>query len=507
MSPSFKILKRSGHREEFSIQKLIRGLVRSGADESLANRIAHKVGQNIKGEYSSQNIYELAKRYLKNSHPVVGARYSLREAIMRLGPAGYDFEKYVMLILREYGYETYLPEILHGECVTHEVDVVAEKDGKRIIIECKLRNEYSIYINIRDTMAAWARYMDLKEGAKIGKCIKIDELWIMTNTRFSEDALHYGGCKNMKLISWNTPTEMPLPVYIDEKKLYPVTILASIKRYHLIALSKCDILLIKQLVEYRFSELIKLTKLNRVQLEPLVIEAKKILSFKNIFELENLKDLKKAEVLKRFFKTGVGEYGEGDLFLGVIVPKQRIISKKYINLELKEIESLLRTNIHECRLTALFILIEKYNKAKNIDKKNIFKLYLKNTQCINNWDLIDSSAPKIIGDYLLDKPRDILYALANSQDLWEKRISIISTYAFIKKNEFNDTFKIAKLLLKDKHDLIHKAVRWMLREDDKNNLDVERLFLDQYCKDMPRVTLRYAIEKMDSKEKEKYLKK
>ncbi len=222
-------------------------------------------------------------------------------------------------------------------------------------------------------------------------------------------------------------------------------------------------------------------------------------------ELQKLKNPEKAKVYLRFFKTGKGEYGEGDTFLGVTVPEQRKIAKKYINLSFEELQELLSSNIHEYRSGSLFILIDKYRKSDETRKKEIFDFYLKNTTNINNWDLVDISAPHIIGDYLLNKNRKILYKLANSKNLWEKRISIISTFAFIRNNEFEDTLNISKILLNDNHDLIHKAVGWMLREVGKKDQKIEENFLEKYHKTMPRTMLRYSIEKFDENKRKYYL--
>jgi len=224
-------------------------------------------------------------------------------------------------------------------------------------------------------------------------------------------------------------------------------------------------------------------------------------------ELKKLANPKQAKIHAWFFKTGKGQYGEGDIFLGTKVPVQRKIAKKYPNLTLKDIEQLLQSKIHEHRLCALFILIAKYKKANDNLKKQIFKLYLKNAKQINNWDLVDLSAPNIVGDYLLDKPREVLYKLASSKNLWERRISILATYTFIKNNDFIDTLKISKLLLGDDHDFIHKAVGWMLREVGKRNQPTEEKFLKKYYKQMPRTMLRYAIEKFDEKKRKSYLAK
>ena len=224
-----------------------------------------------------------------------------------------------------------------------------------------------------------------------------------------------------------------------------------------------------------------------------------------IKDLQKVSDLEQAKILQRFFKTGKGEYGEGDIFLGIKVPIQRQVAKNYSGLSLSKIQKLLESKIHEYRLTGLIILEDKYKKAKPEEKENIFDFYLKNTKNINNWDLVDLSAPKIVGNFLLDKDRKILYKLVQSKNLWEKRIAILSTYAFIKNQEFEDTLAISELLLKDSHDLIHKAVGWMLREVGKRNLEAEENFLKYHYKNMPRTMLRYAIEKFEESKRKKYL--
>ncbi|MBU0615799.1 MAG: DNA alkylation repair protein [Nanoarchaeota archaeon] len=220
--------------------------------------------------------------------------------------------------------------------------------------------------------------------------------------------------------------------------------------------------------------------------------------------LQSESDKKQARLLQRFFKTGKGEYGEGDIFLGIKVPVQRKISKQFNGLSLDEIQQLLDSKVHEHRMVGLFILIENYKKSD--DKKKIFDFYLSNTSNINNWDLVDLSAPNIVGDYLLDKDRSVLYKLARSDLLWEKRISILATFAFIRENDFKDNLKIANVLLNDKHDLIHKAVGWMLREVGKRDQEVEEKFLKDHYKSMPRTMLRYAIEKFSEEKRQDYLK-
>lgn len=213
-----------------------------------------------------------------------------------------------------------------------------------------------------------------------------------------------------------------------------------------------------------------------------------------------------AKILSRFFKTGKGEYGEGDEFLGIKVPISRSIAKQFKDLALTEIQELLNSPIHEERLIALFILIEHFKKADANSKKIIFDFYLRNTKRVNNWDLVDLSAERIIGVYLLDKDNNVLFKLARSKNLWEKRIAIMSTFHFIKNGNYETTLAIADMLLKDEHDLIHKAVGWMLREIGNRNLKVEESYLKDHYKTMPRTMLRYAIEKFPEKKRQAYLK-
>jgi 3-methyladenine DNA glycosylase AlkD len=223
-------------------------------------------------------------------------------------------------------------------------------------------------------------------------------------------------------------------------------------------------------------------------------------------ELSHLANKSQAKILQRFFKTGQGEYGEGDIFLGITVPQTRIIAKKYLDISLTNLRKNLYSKIHEERLCALLVLVEKYVKADEKEKTQIFDFYFKNIKQVNNWDLVDLSAPKIVGEYLIDKSRDILYKLAKSKKLWERRIAIISTYAFIKRGDFKDTLKVSEILLKAKEDLIQKAVGWMLREVGKKEIKVEEIFLKKYCQLMPRTMLRYAIEKFPEGKRKSYLK-
>ncbi len=229
-------------------------------------------------------------------------------------------------------------------------------------------------------------------------------------------------------------------------------------------------------------------------------------------ELKSKEDKLKAKILSGFFKTGKGEYGEGDLFLGITVPESRKIAKKYSELTQKEIEILIKNKFHEARLVAILILVYQFNISKNDKiKKDIFNFYLLHTKYINNWDLVDLSASYIVGEYLLYQSKlrgTVLCSLAKSKNLWERRIAIVSTFAFIYKGEHEWTFTVVKILMKDKHDLIHKACGWMLREVGKRINNVILLkFLDEYSSQMPRTMLRSSIERLPENKRKYYLKK
>jgi 3-methyladenine DNA glycosylase AlkD len=220
-------------------------------------------------------------------------------------------------------------------------------------------------------------------------------------------------------------------------------------------------------------------------------------------ELRKCSDIDRAKNCQRFFKTGPDQYGEGDVFIGVTSPNARKIAKNFVSrVGFKDIELLIKSKIHEERLVGVLILVEMFKK----NPESVYNFYLKNSKGVNNWDLVDLSAPKIVGAFLLDKSdKIILYKLASSENLWDKRISIVSTYTFIKENQFKDTLKISKMLLGDRHDLIHKAVGWMLREVGKRDIEVLKKFLRDNYNELPRTTLRYAIERFPEDLRKKYL--
>lgn len=225
--------------------------------------------------------------------------------------------------------------------------------------------------------------------------------------------------------------------------------------------------------------------------------------------IQNLKAFaseEKAEVLKRFFKTGKGEYAEGDVFIGITVPNIRSVCKKfYKELSLGDLDFFISNPIHEYRLFALICCTYSFERADGVERENIFNWYLKNIDFINNWDLVDLSSHEVVGKFLKGRDRQVLYDLVKSERMWYQRIAVVSTYAFIRDGDFVDILAFAKILLNTEYDLIQKAVGWMLREVGKRDVGVLREFLNMYCEVMPRVMLRYSIERMDSDERSKYL--
>ena len=224
-------------------------------------------------------------------------------------------------------------------------------------------------------------------------------------------------------------------------------------------------------------------------------------------QLHFLGNPERAEHSKRFFKTGKGEYAEGDRFFGCTVPEIRLIAKENKNASLKELKKLLDDEMHECRLCALIILVEQFTKANEEARHTIVDFYLAHTHQVNNWDLVDLSAHKILGEWLKDKNRDVLYTLADSQLLWEQRIAVVSTFAFIREGDFTEILALSGKFLTHPHDLMHKACGWMLREVGKRDEWTLTDFLDQYATLMPRTMLRYAIEKFPAEKRAHYMKK
>jgi len=222
--------------------------------------------------------------------------------------------------------------------------------------------------------------------------------------------------------------------------------------------------------------------------------------------LQKLGDKEKAQFLQGFFKTGLGGYGEGDIFLGIRAPELRKVSNEYKTMAIQEVLSLLRSPVHEERAFALLVLIRIFSKGNESVRKQVYEVYLDNRQYINNWDLVDISAPHIVGAFLIDRSKKPLYQLAKSNNLWERRIAVMATFYFIRCHQFSEALKIAEMLLLDKEDLIHKGVGWMLREIGKRDPIAEEVFLRAHYKLMPRTMLRYAIERFPEDLRQRYLK-
>lgn len=223
-------------------------------------------------------------------------------------------------------------------------------------------------------------------------------------------------------------------------------------------------------------------------------------------ELKKFINKEKAAFFPKFFKTGKGQYGEGDKFIGVVVPDQRKVAKANRDMPLSEVAKLLESPIHEHRLTGSFILVYKFQKSDESGRKKIYDFYIKNRAGINNWDIVDTSTPHIVGEYLKDKEdRKILYKFAKSKDLWERRIAILATYTFSKNKQFDDLIALSEILVNDEHDLIHKAVGWMLREGWKADPAPIEKFLEKHHKTMPRTMLRYAIERMPEAQRKHFM--
>ena len=222
-------------------------------------------------------------------------------------------------------------------------------------------------------------------------------------------------------------------------------------------------------------------------------------------ELKKLGSKKKSESSAWFFKTGKGQYGEGDVFIGVTVPEQRVVAKEFANIPLTEITKLLENKIHECRLTALIILVTQFRSSSEIERTRIVKFYLTHTKKINNWDLVDASASAILGAHLLRRKRDVLYKLVKSINMWEKRIAIVSTHALIRAGETKDALLLSEMLLTDREDHMHKAVGWTLREVGKQSRPTLVKFLTKHAPHMPRTALRYSIEHFSEPERKKFM--
>ncbi len=272
------IIKSAGEKEEFRKDKIQATCLRVGTTSEAAERIAEEVAMQARDGMTTKEIYGLVFEMLKKESPGLASRYNLREALFRLGPAGFNFEFYIAEMLKAYGYKTELPEILKGACIQHEVDVIAEKDNRKMMLECKWRQSVEIFITAKDVLATWGRFLDLVDGSAIKTCPHFDGLWIVTNSRFSFDSTHYAQCKNIALLSWNYPPDRPLPAWIDAKGLYPVTVLFKLGSEFIPKFAAARILLLQDLVNLPLDELKSRTKFSEKELLPLIEEAKGVLT-------------------------------------------------------------------------------------------------------------------------------------------------------------------------------------------------------------------------------------
>lgn len=271
------IRKSSGKIVPYNEEKIKTTLQRSGAKPELISKILKKVRAGLRPRITTDEIREIIQTELKKDSPATGARYLLRSALTRLGPAGFNFEKYVASILSAYGYKTQLPFELQGACVTHEVDVIAEKDGRRMFIEAKFRNNFSDAVNIKDTMATWTRFLDLVDGARLDLCPHFDEAWIVTNARFTGHALKFAHCKNMVMIGWNHPKERTFARMVDLSSLYPLTILTDLSDNEIQLLAKNKYTLCREVTEENLNEIAEKTKIPKKRLKEILAQCEEII--------------------------------------------------------------------------------------------------------------------------------------------------------------------------------------------------------------------------------------
>lgn len=251
-----QIIKSSGERVEFDPEKIKSSIMRTGASKQTADAVVDKVEKHLHNGMTTAQIYKLVFDELKKNQKCLACRYDLRAGLLRLGPAGYQFERYVAAILNAYGYDAHAPqEDYEGACVPHEIDVVAQKDRRMIFIEAKFRNNFRDVVNLKDVLATWARFLDLVDGSAVGKCPHFDEAWIVTNARFTNRASEYGICKGIHMIGWNVPKERTFAQMVDNIGLYPVTVLDEITRPEIEKLSNNNLLLCRDLIEIEPDEL------------------------------------------------------------------------------------------------------------------------------------------------------------------------------------------------------------------------------------------------------------
>lgn len=270
------IVKASGETEKFDPEKIKRTCLKAGASENLAERIAKEVKKRSYNGISTKQILQITLSILNKEKPYVAARYDLKGAMFRLGPAGFVFEHFIGEILKEYGYKTKIHNILRGNCVSHEVDVVASKENKNYMIECKYHNLSGIYTGLKEVLYTYARFLDLSDGAKQGLCQNFNQAWLICNTKFSEDTIQYADCKGVKLTGWNYPKDNSLDDLIEKKKLYPITMIRSLDADSLDKLASSDFVLVLDLIRNPLKEINSITKIPLKKLKIFVDEANRI---------------------------------------------------------------------------------------------------------------------------------------------------------------------------------------------------------------------------------------
>lgn len=264
------IVKSTGETENFNREKLRGGLRRAGVPGHLVDRVSNAVAERVKNGTTTRQIAGLVNDQLKRESRAYSYRYTLREGLLKLGPAGFQFEKYFGAIMSAYGYETSYPAELHGACVDHEVDIMAKKDGKTIMVEAKFRNDFDYFVKLRDVMAAWTRFQDLNDGAKLGKCPKFDSLWIVTNGKISSRSMKFGECKGIRLLGWNYPKDESIAHFVDHAALYPITVLHDLTPGELSNLSDGNLMLCRDIALRTPKQLARAAKLKAGRAESIL---------------------------------------------------------------------------------------------------------------------------------------------------------------------------------------------------------------------------------------------
>jgi Holliday junction resolvase len=270
------VVKASGETEKFNPEKIKRTCLRAGASEELADRIVKEVTSKAYDGISTKEILNIALKLLNKEKPQIAARYDLKGAMFRLGPAGFVFEHFIGELLKEYGYQTKVHNILRGHCVSHEIDVIATKDNESFMIECKYHNVLGIYTGLREVLYTYARFLDLQEGSKQGLCQEFEQPWLICNTKFSDDNIQYANCRGVKLMGWNYPEDNSLESFIEKKRLYPITMIRSLDNDSLDKLASSNFILAIDLLRIPLKELNKITKISLKKLGSFADEAKRI---------------------------------------------------------------------------------------------------------------------------------------------------------------------------------------------------------------------------------------